>query len=99
MAIRETLVWSGLASDPQTINAAIMGQFVHASARMYPPRQAAIGGGLPLQGPALTVNRVAHQTRAWHLKLRWPHSAQSAKPGIMCTSLAMTFEQFAWGAM
>jgi acetyl-CoA C-acetyltransferase len=35
-----------------------MGHVIQAGTRMNPARQAAIGGGLPVQVPALTVNRV-----------------------------------------
>ncbi len=35
-----------------------MGNVIQAGAKMNPARQAAIGGGLPVQVPALTVNRV-----------------------------------------
>lgn len=58
LVIRETMSRAGLASDPGAIDAAIMGQVIQAGARMNPARQAAIGGGLPVQVPALTVNRV-----------------------------------------
>ena len=54
--IRETLLRSGLAAD--TIDAVNMGQVIQAGARMNPARQAAIGGGLPVHVPALTLNRV-----------------------------------------
>ena len=54
--IRETLKRSGLAAD--TIDTVVMGQVIQAGSRMNPARQAAIGGGLPVQVPALTVNRV-----------------------------------------
>lgn len=56
VAIRETLRRSGLAAD--TIDTVVMGQVIQAGARMNPARQAALGGGLPVQVPALTVNRV-----------------------------------------
>ncbi len=35
-----------------------MGNVIQAGNRMNPARQAAIGGGLPVEVPALTVNRV-----------------------------------------
>lgn len=54
--IRETLRRSGLAAD--AIDAVVLGQVIQAGARMNPARQASIGGGLPVQVPALTVNRV-----------------------------------------
>lgn len=54
--VRETLRRSGLAAD--AIDAVVLGQVIQAGARMNPARQASIGGGLPVQVPALTVNRV-----------------------------------------
>jgi acetyl-CoA C-acetyltransferase len=55
-AIRETVLRSGLA--PDTIDTVVMGNVIQAGAGMNPARQAAIGGGLPVHVPALTVNRV-----------------------------------------
>ncbi|MCE4369650.1 thiolase family protein [Xanthomonas hortorum] len=54
--IRETLRRSGL--EPDTIGTVVMGNVIQAGTRMNPARQASIGGGLPVQVPALTVNRV-----------------------------------------
>jgi len=54
--IRETLRRSGLAAD--AVQSVTMGHVIQAGTRMNPARQAAIGGGLPVQVPALTVNRV-----------------------------------------
>lgn len=54
--IRETLHRSGLAA--QAVDTVVMGHVIQAGTRMNPARQAAIGGGLPVQVPALTVNRV-----------------------------------------
>ncbi|HEU0203652.1 MAG TPA: acetyl-CoA C-acetyltransferase [Burkholderiaceae bacterium] len=54
--IRETLRRSGLSAA--SIDTAIMGNVIQAGTKMNPARQAAIGGGLPVQVPALTVNRV-----------------------------------------
>src|SRR5437867_10230868 len=54
--IRETLHRSGLAAD--VVNTVVMGHVIQAGTRMNPARQAAISGGLPVQVPALTVNRV-----------------------------------------
>jgi acetyl-CoA C-acetyltransferase len=56
VAIRETLKRSGLA--PQKVETVVMGNVIQAGVRMNPARQAAIGAGLPVQVPALTVNRV-----------------------------------------
>lgn len=54
--IRETLHRSGLGA--QAVDTVVMGHVIQAGTRMNPARQAAIGGGLPVQVPALTVNRV-----------------------------------------
>ena len=54
--IRETLRRSGLAGDK--VQAVIMGNVIQAGVKMNPARQAAIGAGLPVEVPALTVNRV-----------------------------------------
>jgi acetyl-CoA C-acetyltransferase len=43
---------------PESVGSATMGNVVQAGNRMNPARQAAIGGGLPVSTPALTVNRV-----------------------------------------
>ena len=40
------------------VDTVVMGNVIQAGNRMNPARQAAIGGGLPVQVPALTVNRV-----------------------------------------
>lgn len=54
--MRETLRRAGLPS--KAVDAVVLSQVIQAGARMNPARQAAIGGGLPVQVPALTVNRV-----------------------------------------
>jgi acetyl-CoA C-acetyltransferase len=54
--VRETLHRSGLAAE--AVDTVVMGHVIQAGTRMNPARQAAIGGGLPVQVPALTVNRV-----------------------------------------
>lgn len=56
IAIRETLRRAGLSGDD--VGTVIMGNVIQAGNRMNPARQAAIGGGLPVSVPALTVNRV-----------------------------------------
>jgi acetyl-CoA C-acetyltransferase len=43
---------------PESIRSATMGNVIQAGNRMNPARQAAIGGGLSVSTPALTVNRV-----------------------------------------
>lgn len=55
-AIRAVLERSGL--DPARVETAVMGQVVQAGAKMNPARQASIKGGLPVEVPAMTVNRV-----------------------------------------
>jgi len=54
--VRETLRRSGL--DAERIGTVVLGNVIQAGNRMNPARQAAIGGGLPVTVPALTVNRV-----------------------------------------
>lgn len=55
-AIRGTLARAGL--DPSCLSGVVMGNVVQAGNRMNPARQAAIGGGVPVSVPAVTVNRV-----------------------------------------
>lgn len=54
--IRETLRRAKL--DPAVLNAVVMGNVVQAGNKMNPARQAAIHGGVPVEVPAMTVNRV-----------------------------------------
>ena len=56
IAIKAVLERAGLA--PDRIDTVIMGQVLQAGAGMNPARQAAIGAGLPVNVPAMTVNRV-----------------------------------------
>src|SRR4029450_5366343 len=56
VVVREVLRQSGM--DPAQGDATVMGNVIQAGTKMNPARQAAIGGGLPVQVPALTVNRV-----------------------------------------
>lgn len=56
VVVRETLKRSGL--DPARLGAVVMGNVVQAGNKMNPARQAAIQGGVPVEVPALTVNRV-----------------------------------------
>lgn len=44
--------------DPAAVGAVVMGNVIQAGNKMNPARQAAIGGGLPVEVPAMTVNRV-----------------------------------------
>ena len=55
-AIRETLKRAALS--PEKVQTVVMGQVVQAGAKMNPARQAAIGAGVPVSAPAMTVNRV-----------------------------------------
>lgn len=54
--VRETLRRASL--DPTKIASVVMGNVIQAGNRMNPARQAAIGGGIPVAVPAMTVNRV-----------------------------------------
>lgn len=54
--VRETLRRAGL--EGAALGGVIMGNVIQAGNRMNPARQAAIGGGVPVSVPALTVNRV-----------------------------------------
>jgi len=56
VAVRETLRRAGL--DAEEIGAVVMGNVIQAGNRMNPARQAALGGGLPVSAPAMTLNRV-----------------------------------------
>src|SRR5262252_1461880 len=44
--------------EAEEIGSVVMGNVVQAGAKMNPARQAAIGAGLPVTVPAMTVNRV-----------------------------------------
>lgn len=55
-AIRACLARAGIAGS--AIDTVVMGQVVQAGAKMNPARQAAIKGGIPVEVPAMTVNRV-----------------------------------------
>ncbi|HEX9857614.1 MAG TPA: acetyl-CoA C-acyltransferase [Paracoccaceae bacterium] len=56
VAVAETLRRAGIDGD--RVDTVLMGNVVQAGNRMNPARQAAIGGGLPVSVPAMTVNRV-----------------------------------------
>ena len=56
VVVRETLRRSGL--DAARVGSVVMGNVIQAGNRMNPARQAAIGGGIPVAVPAMTVNRV-----------------------------------------
>jgi acetyl-CoA C-acetyltransferase len=55
-AIRAVLERSKL--DPATLGAVVMGNVIQAGNKMNPARQASIGGGVPVEVPAMTINRV-----------------------------------------
>lgn len=55
-AIRATLKRSGLAAD--RIESLVMGNVIQAGGKMNPARQAGMAAGLPVDVPALSVNRV-----------------------------------------
>src|SRR5574337_294248 len=54
--IRETLKRADLSADK--VQSLIMGNVIQAGVKMNPARQAGIGSGLPVEVPAMTVNRV-----------------------------------------
>jgi acetyl-CoA C-acetyltransferase len=56
VAIRAAIGRAGL--DPASVDGVVMGNVIQAGNRMNPARQAAIGAGIPVAAPALTVNRV-----------------------------------------
>jgi acetyl-CoA C-acetyltransferase len=56
VAIRAALERSGVA--PEQVQYVIMGQVLQAGAGQIPARQAAIGAGIPMGVPALTINKV-----------------------------------------
>jgi acetyl-CoA C-acetyltransferase len=56
IAIGETLRRGGL--DAESMSSVVMGNVIQAGNKMNPARQAALGGGIPVSVPALTVNRV-----------------------------------------
>lgn len=54
--IREALRRAAL--DPAKVQQLVLGNVIQAGVKMNPARQAGIAGGLPVEVPALTVNRV-----------------------------------------
>ena len=54
--VRETLRRAGV--DAAQIGSVVMGNVIQAGNKMNPGRQAAIGGGVPVSVPAMTLNRV-----------------------------------------
>jgi len=56
VAVRETLDRAKL--DPAKVGTVVLGNVIQAGNKMNPARQAAINGGVPVEVPAMTVNRV-----------------------------------------
>lgn len=56
VAIRASLQAAGL--PPEKVENVVFGNVIQAGVKMNPARQAAIKGGLPVEVPAMTVNRV-----------------------------------------
>ncbi|WP_426510502.1 acetyl-CoA C-acetyltransferase [Dactylosporangium sp. McL0621] len=56
VAIRAALERSGVA--PEQVQYVIMGQVLQAGSGQIPARQAAVGAGIPMHVPALTINKV-----------------------------------------
>jgi len=56
IAIRGALERSGVA--PDQVEYVIMGQVLQAGAGQMPARQAAVGAGIPMSVPAITINKV-----------------------------------------
>jgi acetyl-CoA C-acetyltransferase len=56
IAIKACLERSGVAG--KDVGTVVMGNVIQAGNKMNPARQAAIGGGIPVEVPAMTVNRV-----------------------------------------
>src|SRR5918996_4862287 len=55
-AIREALARAGIQGDQ--VDYVIMGQVLQAGAGQITARQAAVGGGIPKEVPAITINKV-----------------------------------------
>jgi acetyl-CoA C-acetyltransferase len=56
IAIREAIARSGI--DAKNVDYVIMGQVVQAGAGQNPARQAAVGAGIPMNVPSITINKV-----------------------------------------
>ncbi|WP_020177721.1 acetyl-CoA C-acyltransferase [Methylopila sp. M107] len=56
VVVRDTLRRSGLA--PEKVGTVVLGNVIQAGNRMNPARQASVEGGVPVEVPALSVNRV-----------------------------------------
>ena len=55
-AIKASLERAGVAG--KNVGSVVMGNVIQAGNKMNPARQAAIGGGMPVEVPAMTLNRV-----------------------------------------
>ncbi len=55
-AIKACLERAGVSGH--SVGTVVMGNVIQAGNKMNPARQAAIGGGIPVEVPAMTVNRV-----------------------------------------
>jgi acetyl-CoA C-acetyltransferase len=55
-AIKACLERAGV--DGKDVGTVVMGNVIQAGTKMNPARQAALGGGIPVEVPAMTVNRV-----------------------------------------
>lgn len=55
-AIRSCLERAAISGDE--VGTVVMGNVIQAGNKMNPARQAAVGGGIPVEVPAMTVNRV-----------------------------------------
>jgi acetyl-CoA C-acetyltransferase len=55
-AVRATLARANVS--PDKVSTVVMGNVIQAGNKMNPARQAAINGGVPVEVPAMTVNRV-----------------------------------------
>ena len=56
IAIKSVLSRSKL--DPEKVGTVVMGNVIQAGNKMNPARQSAVNGGIPIDVPAMTVNRV-----------------------------------------
>ncbi|MGA8030924.1 MAG: acetyl-CoA C-acetyltransferase [Casimicrobiaceae bacterium] len=100
-AIRESLKRSGLPGDK--VQALVMGNVIQAGVKMNPARQAGIAAGLPVEVPALTVNRVCGsgaQAIASAAQEIWAGMAECAIAGGMenMDRAPYLFPQGRWGA-
>lgn len=100
-AIRESVKRAGLAGDK--VESLVMGNVIQAGVKMNPARQAGIAAGLPVQVPALTVNRVcgsgAQAIASAALEI-WAGNLQCAVAGGMenMDRAPYLFPQGRWGA-